>query len=127
MATARQNNGPHITRKAGADLSAKQFRFVKMSSGNVVAGAAATDKVVGVLQNKPTSGDTAEIRLIANGGTYKVVAGGAITEGAYITCDSNGEAIATTTAGNVVLGRALEAADDGDLFEVVPAYFHHKS
>lgn len=51
--------------KAGADLSAKQYYFVKISAANtVIVCAATTDRPIGVLQNKPTSGQTAEVCCI---------------------------------------------------------------
>ena len=42
---------------ASADLSGKQYHFVKMSGNNTVTVCAAiTDVPIGVLQNTPTSG-----------------------------------------------------------------------
>ena len=48
---------------AGADLSAYQYRPVKLAStaGEVVAATAVTDVVVGILQNDPTDGQAASI------------------------------------------------------------------
>lgn len=47
---------------ASADLSAKQYLFVKMSGEKTVTVcAAATDLPIGVLQNTPTSGQEAEV------------------------------------------------------------------
>lgn len=51
--------------KAAADLSGKQFYFVKLTAaGQVNVCTAATDKSIGVLQNKPTSGQVAEVTCI---------------------------------------------------------------
>lgn len=92
---------------AGADLSALQYTFVKLdSSGNVVAVAAATDIPVGVLQNAPTSGHTAEVLVI--GGT-KLVASAAISLPALIGTTSTGTAVklaAGTDATKYILGQA---------------------
>lgn len=53
------------TRPAAADLSAKQYYFVKLnSSGQVAAITANTDKPYGILQNAPTSGQAAEVMLM---------------------------------------------------------------
>lgn len=106
--------------KAGADLSAKQYFIVKLSSGNVVLASAATDIILGVLQNKPKSGENADVTLANAQGTVKVVAGGSISAGNMVTADSAGKAVATTTVGNYILGMALEDADSGDVFEVMP-------
>lgn len=104
------------TNTASEDLSSHQFGIVQLdASGTLEKGEGATDLLVGVLQNTPESGQAATYRF---GGTSKVIAGGAVTIGAYVTADSSGHAVATTTNGNVIIGRALEAADDGDIFEV---------
>lgn len=110
-----------ITLEAGEDLSAKQFRFVKISSGKAVACAAATDVPIGVLQNDPKSGQEATIVVV--GGT-KIVSSASIAAGIKIGTDSNGKADAkvagtdTTeyTVGQVILGAG---ADDEYLTAVV--------
>lgn len=104
---------------AAADLSAKQFYIVKLdsSSNGVALSAAATDTSIGVLQNTPASGEAATVRFL---GTSKVVAGAAITKGAYVTADSSGKGAATTTDRDNAIGIALEAAAaDGDIFEIM--------
>jgi hypothetical protein len=44
------------------------------------------------------------------------MAGGVIAAGDAITCDANGHGIATITAGDKVVGRAVSAAVDGQIF-----------
>lgn len=96
---------------AGADLSAKQYCFVKMSAANtVVICAAITDIPIGVLQNAPTSGQEAEV-LVA--GISKVKAGGVITVPSLIGTDASGlaDAIAAGTDTTVyVAGQVITAA-----------------
>lgn len=83
-----------ITLTASADLSAKQFYFVKVSgSGTVDVCSGATDKPVGVLQNKPTSGQAAEIVVI---GVTKVSSDAALTAGNLIGTSGDGQADAKT-------------------------------
>ena len=119
MAVFREGNT--IGFEAGADLSAKQFFIVKLNADKeVVLAAAATDAILGILQNEPLEGERATIRPNNASGTGKVIAGGAITLGAWLTTDANGEAVVTTTDGNVLIGQAVEAADDGDVFEYMP-------
>lgn len=99
-------------------LATKQYYIVKQhTDGTMILAAAGTDKIVGVLQNKPTVGKAALVRFL---GTTKVVAGGAISVGAWVTADSNGKAVATTTDKDVVLGKYLGtgAAASGDIIEV---------
>lgn len=104
---------------AGADLSEKQFhicRYAPGAVGTVILAAAASENLVGILQNKPKSGEAA---TVSKGGVSKCVAGGesSINAGDYITADANGQAQAAL-AGEVVVGIALEDATDGQLFSV---------
>lgn len=95
--------------------------IVKLSSGNVVVATAATDKIIGVTTNSCEAGETVDVRLRSAQGTIKVKAGGNISVGDWLTTDGDGEAIATTTDGNELIGMALEAGVDNDLIEVMPA------
>jgi hypothetical protein len=95
---------------AGADLSAKQYTFVKISGTGVIAAAAATDIPVGVLLNDPASGETA---AVAVSGVVKVKASAAITAGALFGTTSTGTAVtlaAGTDTTKFILGRAITAA-----------------
>jgi len=95
MAYEFSNYSVKVTLVAGADLSAAQYKFVKLnSSGQAVICSGATDSPIGVLQNAPTSGQEAEVLIV--GGT-KVVAGAAITLPNTIGTDANGKAVALTT------------------------------
>lgn len=99
-------------------LATKQFYIVKQhTDGTMILAAAATDKIVGVLQNKPAVGQAALVRFL---GTTKVVAGGTISVGAWVTAYSNGKAVATTTDKDVVLGKYLGTASaaSGDIIEI---------
>lgn len=104
--------------KSTNDLSTKQYYIVKVDTSNaqsVVLAAAGTDPIVGVLQNKPAAGKMANVQIL---GTAKVIAGGSVTRGDLVTSDSNGKAVTTTTNKDVILGRALDTAASGDVFEV---------
>ena len=53
-------------------------------------------------------------------GTTKVVAGAAITRGAYVAADSAGKAVTNTTDKENAIGIALAAAAaDGDIIEIM--------
>jgi len=121
MAYEISNYSVKVTLVAGADLSAKQYTFVKInSSGEAIAAAAATDIPVGVLQNAPTSGQEAEVLVV--GGT-KIVAGAAISEGAQVGTSSAGKAVALvagTDTTKYVAGTLLtESAADGNIVTAV--------
>jgi hypothetical protein len=110
MAYEISNYSVKVTLVAGADLSAAQYKFVKLnSSGQAILCAAATDSPIGVLQNAPLSGQEAEILIV--GGT-KVVAGAAITLPNVIGTDANGKAVAlaVTDTTKYVVGSLLTAS-----------------
>ena len=98
---------------AGADLSAKQYTFVKISGTGVISVAAATDAPIGVLLNDPASGETA---AVAVSGIVKLVASAAITAGVTIGTTATGTAV-TLAAGadttKYIVGRAITAAGAG--------------
>lgn len=98
---------------AGEDLSSAQFKFVTLESdGQIDLADAAGERALGVLLNKPTSGKAATVAMT---GKVMVEAGAAVTAGAEIQTDANGDAIAAA-AGDVVMGYALEDAVDGQIF-----------
>ena len=100
---------------ASADLSVKQYHFVKMSGNDTVTVCAAiTDVPVGVLQNNPASGGAAEVALL---GVTKVVADGTLAAGNLIgtSADGQADAIAAGTDTTVYLmGVAVSAASAGE-------------
>lgn len=84
-----------ITLEAGADLSTKQYYFVKIdsSTGKAVVCSNASDRPVGVLQNNPTSGQAAEITVV---GLTKVSSDAGLTIGNLIGTSGDGQADAKT-------------------------------
>jgi len=101
---------PPITLEAAADLSAQQYRFVKLdTNGRVAAIAAVTDIPVGVLQNKPTGlGEMAEILVV---GITKVRGDVDLARGNQIGCSVDGEAapyVAGTDTTKYIVGQILE-------------------
>jgi hypothetical protein len=101
-----------------SSLVTKQYYVVKQDTdGTVILSAAGTDKHVGVLMNKPAVGAAALVQIL---GTAKVIAGGTITVGAWVTATSTGAVVATTSDHDVVLGKFLGSASaaSGDIIEV---------
>lgn len=77
---------------ASADLSAKQYYFVKMSGNKTVTVCAGTtDKAIGVLQNAPTSGQAAEVCVL---GVSKVSGDADLGYGDIIGTSADGQAAA---------------------------------
>lgn len=121
MAYEISNNSLKVTLVAGADLSAKQFYFVKMSADNTcVLCSAATDAPIGVLQNNPISG--AEATVVVAGGT-KIVASAAIAAGVKIGTASTGKAdakVAGTDTTEYTVGQVLLASSaDAEILTAV--------
>lgn len=104
---------------AGADLSTKQYTFVKLSGSTVISAAAATDLPIGVLLNDPASGETA---AVAVSGVVKLKASAAIAVGALVGTTSTGTGVtlvAGTDTTKYILGRAVTAAGAaGDIITV---------
>lgn len=109
-----------LTKIAGADFSTTgQYLIVKKgtNAGEVALATSATAEVLlGVLQNKPKQNEAALVRIL---GTSKVVAGGTVAEGAYVTSNGSGQAISTVVDKNAVIGIAMEAAVVNDIFEIM--------
>lgn len=103
---------------AGEAMTDKLHYIVQLdATGKIEIGEGATDLLVGVLKNKPAAGAAALYQFL---GTAKVKAGGTIAVGAWVTSDTAGKAVATTTDGDIVIGRYIgrAAAADGDIIEV---------
>lgn len=104
--------------QAENDLSTKQFYFVELgaSAGEVDVCDNAGDLVIGVLQNKPTAGQAAEVMTH---GIAKVIAGGTIARQDRVGTDANGKAVAKTADAALVAGIALSAAAAGEYVEIL--------
>jgi hypothetical protein len=118
---------PGVT--SSADLSAKNHRFAKMVTASTVTyAAAATDAIVGIITDGGTaSGDPVSIETRAGIVTMLQVDGaaGAITYGSFLTSDSVGRGIATTTDGNIIGAMALDASTtQGDIIRVLTMHEH---
>lgn len=97
-----------ITLVAAADLSGLQGRFVKLDANGLAAAVTGTtDRVVGVLENKPKAGQEAEISVL---GTTKMVASAALAVGKSLATAADGRAAAAVeTAGTANVGTVLTA------------------
>lgn len=100
-----------ISLRAAADLTAKQFYFVKLdSSGYAAMPTAATDVPIGVLQNAPDTGEEATVMVM---GVSKVSSDAALAIGNLIGVASDGQADAKTAGGDTTeytVGQVLVAS-----------------
>lgn len=97
---------------AGADLSAKQFTFVSMGAGGTVTSTGLGAAADGVVINNPVSGAAA---TVVYDGRVQVLSAGTIARNGNVSSNATGVAVASAT-GNVILGKAYEAAVAGQIF-----------
>jgi hypothetical protein len=114
-------DGKRRTFKAGAGLTAAQYLVVKQDTdGTVILAGANGTGAIGILNNQPATSDSASVVLRSGQGTAKILLGGSVTTyGSAITSQSGGTGIVTTTAGDQVIGTALQLGSSGDIIEIM--------
>ena len=91
----------------------KQYHFVKVTGADQCGLAtAATDGVVGVLQNKPQGPGHAA--TVGYGGVSNIIAAGTVSAGDLVAPDANGKAVTDAANGTWVALRPAEG--DGVVF-----------
>ncbi len=111
---ATDNSGyPYLPMLAAGDLSAHAGKILQKNANadEVALATAATQKLIGILQNKPAAAGRAATVQVA--GIAKVIAGAAVTAGALLTTNASGLAITfVPTAATVewVIGIAMTGA-----------------
>ncbi len=113
---AAQINFGNLT--AVADLSSKQYHFVKLSGAGVDVCSAVTDVPVGVLQNTPASGSAAEICVL---GISKIVADATLAAGDVIGTSADSQAQPLTVGTETTVYTAGQAITAGSAGETVTA------
>ena len=89
-------------------------------ANSVTAASAVSETLVGVSHNlDAASGYQADVVMA---GTPMVKAGAAITKGAYVTTDGNGQAAAVGAGTDRTIGIALDGASAGDLIPVLLSF-----
>ena len=127
---ATQEGLIEISRPASGDLSSYQFHIMSLDTDGKAVLAADADSTTQppmpmILQDKPAAEDRPAKLAVA--GAPKVMAGGSFNETDALTCDASGHAIATTTAGDKCIGRALTAGTSGELAEVLLGMFMYEA
>ena len=119
--SAAKNAVLTLSFKAAADLSSKQYYLVKLASDTTVNVSGANERAIGVLLNKPESGEEAIVGVI---GVFPVVAAEAIDRGTMLTSTAAGKAEEVDAAGEWTPAIALEAASaDGDIIRALFGVF----
>ncbi len=99
---------------AGADLSAKQHYIIVLdTSGDAQLSDATNRGCLGVLANKPESGEGVKFYVVGDI-TGQVVIGSTFTIGEGIVSDSAGKGIPSSDDEQVVVGMSLQAGVSGD-------------
>jgi hypothetical protein len=107
---------------AAADLSSKQYHFVKLASATTVdVCSAVTDVPIGVLQNNPTSGKSASVCFI---GVSKVVADATLAAGNVIGTSADGQAQPLTVGTETTVYTCGQAIEAGAAGETLTAYIN---
>lgn len=102
----------------GAAIGGNRIVKFDAADGTVILATAATEGFVGIADDNGAAATDDTVDVVMEG-IAEVKLGGTVTRGAWLTSDANGAAIATTTAGNEVIGRALESGVSGDIRPVL--------
>jgi hypothetical protein len=108
------------------DLSGKALHFVTYDTTddntvNLAVGATLPIVLLGQEATGSASDKVESTVILPNSSPQLVIAGAAVTPGAFVTANAAGRGIATTTAGDNYYGYAITAAAaDGDYFVVQP-------
>ena len=119
----------NVTFPASADLKTKQFYVVRLATdGQVEVCTSATERPLGILQNKPDAADVeANVMII---GVSKFVADAAVSVGAALGTSADGQVVTKTGSGTdgFVIGTALEAsAQAGDIITGLFIFAPHQA
>lgn len=110
-------NIPPIRFKAGGTITKDQVVKLDSTEGQVVAGAAVTDLIIGTAAEGASSGDPVDVYVY---GVQLCVAGAAVALGDQLSPTSAGQVITASGATCKNLGVALmPAAAQGDHFSVL--------
>lgn len=106
---------------AAADYSAKQFWPVKLTAANTVAVCSgATDVPIGILQNKPKSGEAADVLMLGVTRGVSDGSGTAIAPGDWVGSGAAGKLVKKASDKDYAIGQALEASSaDGTVISVL--------
>lgn len=112
---AYEINPTILSFEAAADLSAKQYYWVKLNTVGKIVLAEDGERAIGILQDCPESG---EMGAVAVAGVSKLKSAATLDAGMLIASDLNAKAI-EAASGDHRLAVALKPAVAGDLFEVL--------
>lgn len=107
--------GTPITLPAGADLSALQWRVVRLNaSGEVVTMSAITDIPFGILQNTPAAAGEPASVIPLGSGCSKVALGATLNPGARVSSGATGLILAAASTAYPV-GQLIDGGANGEV------------
>lgn len=98
--------------KAGSDKS------------HVAKATAATQKILGIALDTTTAAEDC-VDVAHPGGGAPGLLGGTVVAGDFLTADSAGKLVATTTANDHVVGQALEGGDANEIIGILVLSFNY--
>jgi hypothetical protein len=113
------------------DLVNKQFRAAKLVATSATLSladkivdfaTAATDKLIGIIDNVPAAVEGADVEVIVLGEAKAKAGSGGWAAGDILVADANGDLVVATpanTTNNYSIGRALEAAAQYDIKRIL--------
>lgn len=122
---ATENGILLVTKAAGVDLSDYQYCFVELtSSDTVIIADAATDPVLGILQNAPGLGEAAVVMVI---GISKCYFGETVAVNEWVKIEAaTGQGMDADVALDIAAGRCVKGGGDGELGEVLLSGASHQ-
>jgi hypothetical protein len=106
-----------------ASAAIEPYRILQLAAGKVLHNTAvATTVVLGFSEYPVAAGEDIAVMMINLPGSREVTASGAITEGAkcYAAADGKVSALPVAAGTYRLVGTALEAAADLEVFEIMP-------
>lgn len=109
--------------KAGASFASSQYLACELSTSaddTVTVCNAVTDKVLGIIQNDPLSGEEATVMIMGRTEWVSDGSGTAIARGDYVGTNASGKCVKKATADYSVRGIACQPSTaDGTIIEVL--------
>lgn len=102
---------------ATVTLTEAVAQYLRTDAAGTLCGI--TERGIGVACQTGASGETVTVALHSKPGTIKVKSSGTITKDAIVYTAAAGE-VGPSASTAYPLGIALEAAVDGDVFEIMP-------
>jgi len=123
MATEGGSSSIDVSVVASEDLSSKQYYAVGLDTTapfkvKILTGTAGANRIFGILQNKPESGESAVVRV--SGVSKHIIGDGtSMTPGDVITAGNDGKGEQADADAEYGYGMLISDADDGDIATIL--------